>query len=251
MNSSDERLKRRIEDLARQAHEQRVYTHTGFLTPVEQDVYLSVKKELPVEARLFGGSESCIRKLVLFGSEEEFGYEAEMPIRILHIAPKAEKFAEECSHRDYLGSVMALGIERKLTGDIVVRGKEAWMYVLESAADFITEHLTQVRHTAVVCEPVSGEVPELKPRFQKIEANIASERLDLILAAAAGFKREEAKKVLAEDKVFVNGRLAASPGQKLKEGDELVIRGVGKFIFDGIAGTSKKGRLFALMRKYL
>lgn len=251
MTNEEEQVKKRIEELARQADAQRVYTNSYFLTPLEQDLYLSVKKDLPIESVLFGGNDSCIRKLAAFGSEKEFGYAWDCPIRVLHIWPKAEKFAEECTHRDYLGSLMALGIERKLTGDIVVRGKEAWVYVLDSAVDFITRNLTQVRHNNVVCEAVDTEVPELVPKFQTLEANIASERLDLILAAAAGSKREEAKKLLSAEKVFVNGRLVTSPGQKLREGDELVIRGFGKYIFDGVSGTSKKGRLFAVLRKYV
>ena len=251
MTNEEELFKRRIEDLALQADTQRVYTNSPFLTPLEQDLLLSVKRDLPVGCRLYGGNESCIRKIAVFGSEEDFGYPWEDPVRILHIRPKAEKFARECSHRDYLGSLMALGIERRLTGDIVVRGKEAWVYVLDTAVDYISENLTQVAHNTVVCEPVETEVPELQPQFQTMEANIASERLDLILAAAADLKREEAKKLLAAEKVFVNGRLVTSAGQKLKEGDELVIRGYGKFIFDGVSGTSRKGRLYAALRKYL
>lgn len=237
--------------MAERADEQRVYVHSGFLSPIEQDVFLTIKKDLPVNAILTGGIVSCIRKLICFGSEEEFGYEWDSPIRILHIRPKNEKFAQELTHRDYLGSLMALGIDRKLTGDIVVRGKEAWIFVLETAEDYIRENLTQISRTQVVCETVTGEVPELTPRFSEKTVNLASERLDLILAAAADIKREQAKKLLDSEKVFVNGRLASSPGYKLKEGDEFVIRGFGKYIYGGAEGTTKKGRIMAVIRKYI
>lgn len=251
MAENDELLKRRMMDLAQQADQQHIYTMTRFLSPLEQSLFLSVKNELPVQSRLYGGIDSAIRKIAVFGSEKDLGYPFEDPIRILHIRPKAEKFAEELSHRDYLGSLMALGIERELTGDIVVRGKEAWVFCLDSIVEFLCEQLTQVRHTNVVCKKTDGEVPELAPRFQSMQLNIASERMDLVVAATSGTSREAAKKLLNDEKVFVNGRVVTSAGHKINEGDELVIRGFGKFLYDGVSSTSRKGRCNVSLRKYL
>lgn len=238
-------------DLALQADLQCIYTNTRFLTPLEQSLFLSVKNDLSVRSRLYGGMDSAIRKIAVFGSEEDLGYPFESPIRILHIRPKAEKFAEELSHRDYLGALMGLGIERELTGDIIVRGKEAWLFCLNSIVPFLRESLTQVRRTNVVCEEVSGDVPELKPQFQPLNINVASERMDLLISGAAGTGREEAKKLLKDERVFINGRVASSAGHKLNAGDEIVIRGFGKFIYDGISSTSRKGRLNVMLRKYI
>ena len=251
MTGNDELLKRRIADLAQQADTQHIYTNTRFLSPLEQSVFLSVKNELPVRSRLYGGIDSAIRKIAIFGSMEDLGYPFEDPIQILHIRPKAEKFAEELSHRDYLGSLMALGIERELTGDIVVRGKEAWVFCLESIADFLCEQLVQVRHTNVICERTSGDVPELAPKFEPMQLNIASERMDLVVAGASGTSRDAAKKLLNDEKVFVNGRVVTSAGHKINEGDELVIRGFGKYIYDGVSSTSRKGRCNIALRKYI
>ena len=250
MKNDDDFLKSRITDLAFQADTQHTYTNTRFLSPLEQSVYLSIRSELTLPSFLYGGSESAIRKIVIFGNEDVFGYPFDDPLRILHIRPKAEKFAETLSHRDYLGSMMALGIERELTGDIIVRGKEAWVFVLESIIDFLCENLTQVRHTNVICEEITEPVPELAPAFQHLEINVASERIDLLAAGAAGIGREAAKKLLSDEKIFVNGRVISSSGHKLKEGDEIVIRGYGKFIYDGISSTSRKGRYNITLRKY-
>lgn len=251
MTGNDELLKRRIADLAQQADMQHIYTNTRFLSPLEQSVFLSIKNDLPIRSQLYGGIDSAIRRIAIFGSVEELGYDFEDPIQILHIRPKAEKFAEELSHRDYLGSLMALGIERELTGDIVVRGKEAWVFCLGSIADFLCDQLLQVRHTNVICERTSGDVPELAPKFEAMQLNIASERMDLVVAGAAGTSRDAAKKLLNDEKVFVNGRVVSSAGHKINEGDELVIRGFGKFIYDGVSSTSRKGRCNIALRKYI
>lgn len=91
MAENDELLKRRIMDLAQQADLQHMYTNTRFLSPLEQSLFLSVKNELPVQSRLYGGIDSAIRKIAVFGSEEELGYPFEDPIRILHIPPQGGK----------------------------------------------------------------------------------------------------------------------------------------------------------------
>lgn len=245
-------LTKRFYDLADNSSFHHTYTYTNFLSPLEQDCFLSCSYDFSATGyQLWGGSPSCLRKLIIFGSEENTGYPFISPIRVLHIFPKAAKFAENLSHRDYLGSLMALGIDRSLTGDIIIRGSQAWVYVLESAVDFLTKNLTSVRHTSVICKEEDGNIPELEIKYQTINANLASERLDLIIAAVTGLKREQAKSLLANQKVFLNGRLIESSGKAIKEGDEITVRGFGKFIYDGIDSTSRKGRLNITIRKYI
>lgn len=251
MNHEDDLFKKRIIDLGGQAERQRVYTSTRFLTPLEQSLFLSVKNTLPVPASLEGGSDSSIRKIAVFGSEEEFGYAFESPLRILHIRPKAVKFAESLSHRDYLGAVMSLGIERDLTGDIIVKGTDAWMFVLKSIVPFLCENLTQIRHTAVLCEETNGNVPHLAPSFQSISLQASSERIDLFLSGITKKSREQAKNLLKDDLVFVNGRLLTSAAHKLRAGDEIVVRGYGKYIYDGVSSVNRKGNLHLAVRKYI
>ena len=103
----------------------------------------------------------------------------------------------------------------------------------------------------MICKEVSSDIPELKPSFRPFTANIASERIDLIIAAAAGCNRETASKLLKNEKVFINGKIVSSAGHKLQPRAEIVIRGYGKFIYDGIAGNTKKGRLNIQMRQYI
>ena len=247
-----EQLKKRLNDLAEKAYNEGIYTYSRFLTPEEQAVFISAKKELPpVGARLFGGNDSCIRKIVIFGSAEEFGYDPDPPLRIIRISPLSEKYAGELTHRDYLGALMGLGIDRGVTGDIIIRGKTAWVFVLDTAAEFIINELRQVGRTNVKCEPEEGDAPDIKPRFENITANIASERLDLIISALTKVKRDSAAKLIKDGRVFLNGTPAASPGHRIKEGDTIVIRGAGKYIYDGIGGTTKKGRININARKYI
>lgn len=250
--NDDEILKKRFTELAQRAWERGIYERTGFLSPAGQDVFLSARKDFShVAARLYSPLAAGIRKIAVFGSAEETGYEWDDPICVIHITPRSEKFAEELSHRDYLGSVLALGIDRELTGDIVIRGKEAWLFALEQIVPFICENLVRVRHTNVSCSMVNGDIPELEPRFETMHANIQSGRADLIVAAVTDGSRETAKKLIAAEKVFINGRLLTSSSHRLKSGDEIVVRGSGKYIYDGIVSTTRKDRLNISLRKYI
>ena len=245
-------LQMHIKDLARQAESRGTYTYSAFLSPAELSDILARERELiPVPFTVWGGSEAAERKLLCFGSEAWFGYPPAWPICVVAIEPAAERFAEELSHRDYLGALMSLGIDRFLTGDIVIRGKNAWLFCLDSIADYLCENLTSVRHTAVRCHVETGEVPALAPQFQELRVNVASARVDAVAAAFLGKSRSSIGELFASGKVFVNSRTVTDGSKLLKEGDVLSVRGFGKAVYDGVAATSKKGRSYAVLRKYV
>ncbi len=248
----DELLKKHLTDLARQAEARSMYTYSGFLGLAEQDIYEKVSRELSfIDHSLYGGSEAAERVIAVFGSEKQFGYAPDYPIRVVCVRSVNEKFAEELSHRDYLGAVMNLGIERTLIGDIVIRGKNAWIYCLNTIVDFLKENLTTVKHTDVVCEESSFDVPELKPVLEETRVNVASERLDAIVAAFTKISRSKAVELFTRQRVYVNGKCIEKPSAGLKPGDVLSVRGFGKAVYGGIDGKSKKGRLYVILNRYV
>ena len=124
-------LQSRLMDLAKKSYRQCIYTHTGFLGMAELDVYYRMEKELCFShPALFGGYEGAQRQVIRFGNPEEFGYEEEFPIVCIRISPLSSKFAESLSHRDFLGALMNLQIERSQIGDILVGEKVSYLYCL-------------------------------------------------------------------------------------------------------------------------
>lgn len=252
MMDASKELQMHIRDLARQAETRGTYTYSAFLSPAELSDILAREKELiPVPYSVWGGSEAAERKLLCFGSESWFGYAPAWPICVIRIAPAAEKFAETLSHRDYLGALMSLGIERSLTGDIVIREKTAWLFCLDSIADYLCGSLSEVRHTSVRCSVETGDVPELAPRFETLRLNVPSERVDALTAAFLNKSRSSIGELFPAGKVFVNSRAVTDGSRLLKEGDVLSVRGFGKAVYEGIDGTSKKGRSYAVLKKYV
>ena len=99
----------RLQDLAKRAYRQNIYTYTGFLTPAELAVVYEKQADFSfVGMTCFGGTPECERQMVQFGSEELFGYAGVFPISIILVEPLLDKFAEDLSHRDFLGALMNL-----------------------------------------------------------------------------------------------------------------------------------------------
>lgn len=241
----EELLKKRLLELAQKSYSQNVYTHTHFLNEYEQSIYQDMKKELDyAHPQLVGGHEHFTRAVVLFGSKELFGYEGEIPLACARISPVFDKFAETLSHRDYLGAVMNLGIERYLIGDILVDEKCAYIFCMSHIMDLLKEQLGQVRHTRVAVEEVVWEETGYIQKYKRKEGFVASMRLDVLVSQAYGLSRTSSEKLLKAQKVFHNGRLCISSGQKIRQGDIISVRGYGKFLVEDLGKTSKKGRQF-------
>ena len=246
-------LRNRIKDLADKSFRQNTYTFTGFLGLSEQDIFwkLEAAKELGhISYGLWGGCEGAERKMVRFGSEEEFGYEEEYPIVCVHVKPLLAKFADKLTHRDFLGALMNLGIERSTVGDIRVADKEAYLFCVSSIAEYICDTLEKVKHTNVKCRVVASieEIPVEEP--ESMEVLLPSLRLDACLAKVYNESRSTILDMFRAGKVFVNGRLCENNSKTLKEGEVINLRGYGKFIFDGVQYETKKGKLSAGIRIY-
>jgi len=238
----EEDLTRRISDLASRAWDQGVYCFTHFLSLAGiSDFYRALPSLPPAPWRLFGGAEGCERQMLRFGDEALCGYDAPFPIACLRILPLNEKFSEPLTHRDYLGALMGLGIERELLGDIAVREKEAYLFCEERIAPYIRERLVQVRRTSVSCAasaPPEGALYETRP----MSVQVSSQRLDALIARVFRMSRGDAQVLFPAGKVFVSGRLCESPSHPPKAGDIISVRGFGRFRYRGMESLSKKGK---------
>ena len=241
---------RHLLDLCRKNRKTGLWQYSAFLTPAEQDDLLRCPEAAGYSYELAAGYENAERRILAAGNEDESG-PPDPPVSVIAVTPKSEKFAEELTHRDYLGAILGLGIERSLIGDILVRDKRAWFFCLTPAAEMLASALTQVRRTAVAAEIAPPDVPELRPRYEALRLNVASERLDAVVAAFTRLSRGQAEKLFGAEKVFVNGRAVTDKSARLRDGDMLSVRGFGKAVYDGIEHETKKNRLWVSLRKLI
>lgn len=239
-----QQLKNRLHDLADKSFTQGIFTFTGFLGLSEQDVFWREEPALKYACcSLNGGFEGADRVIVRFGSPQELGYETPFPIACIHIEPLQQKFADELSHRDFLGALMNLGIERGTLGDIKVGEKQAYLFCMDSIAEYICENLEQIKHTHVKCSVTENF--ESLPQEEPITVNIQvqSLRVDAVLARVYNMSREKSLELFRAGKVYVDGRLCENNSRILKAGETVNARGFGKFTLKDGAKETRKGKL--------
>ena len=195
--------------------------------------------QIGVEVKLFGGYEHAERQMAAF-FPGGLGFSWDYPIDCLKIEPKALRFSEELGHRDYLGALLNLGVDRSVVGDILIKDKEAWFFCLHKMSDFFIENLIRVKHTTVLVSRVeqAEEIPE--PEFEMTNGTCASVRLDALIGLAFQTSRSSMVSFIESGLVFVNGKLITSNGYEPKEGDIISVRGKGRFIYDGVSRQTKK-----------
>lgn len=242
-----QQLRCRFRELAEKAYHQNIYIFTGFLGLAEQDLFWQMERELSYAGCQMEGScrqgQTTDRKVLRFGDPASFGYEEPFPIVCVHMQPLAVKFAEQLSHRDFLGALMNLGIDRSTIGDIKVGEKEGYLFCLDTIGEFICENLNKVRHTNIRCRIVQdmGMIPEEQP--EEIQVLVSGERADGVVAKVYHMSRTDSLELFREKRVYINGRLCENNGRPLKPGDVVNARGYGKFVYQGIAYETKKEKL--------
>lgn len=250
MNKSDTFFKNRIEDLKNTAYQRDIVMFTDFLDLHQLHMLKNLEKDFSgIAMKTFGGYQCAERQMAAL-VPDALCYEWEYPIRCLKITKDTEKFQETLSHRDYLGALVHLGIDRSVVGDILIRGGDAWFFCVDSMADFFVRELVKIRRTAVHTQVLSQTEPVPEPVRKPVEGTVSSVRLDAVIAVAFSGSRTKLLPLIQGGQVYVNSVLATSNGYALKEGDIVSVRGKGKFCFRQVLSLTKKGKSRVLLELY-
>lgn len=246
-----------IFDLCERRNGRNVITASDFMS--EPDAYLAEILINTVKAEnymFFGGYADAERKCVVFlpdyYTEEDINDEPSL-CDIKYIEASVDKFNEKTanfSHRDVLGSLMGLGIERHLIGDIVADGGRAVFAVKSKIVPFINENLIKISRYPVTITVYDKY--EMTPKQDCVSDSdtVASMRLDAVISSVFSVSRSAACDAINGGLVGVNGIGVMKPDRTVNEGDKLSLRGKGKAIIDSVGGFSKKGRIRFTYRKY-
>lgn len=251
---------RRFIELSYHAFQREIPVFTDFLNLNEQNTLHTLPKDSLYSSYLsFGGYESAERQMIAFIPDalylrygkniltpEEVGF----PFQVLKILPLNRRYAENLTHRDYLGALLNLGIDRCKTGDIVFSEDAAFVFVQNDIAAYIRDSLTRVRHTSVSVSSVPSQELNYSPEYEKIKGTVASVRLDSLLAVAFSSSRSRLSGLIEGGNVYVNGKLVTGNGYRPDEGDIISVRGMGKFRFGGAGEKTKKQRIGVTLYKY-
>lgn len=242
---------KRTRELANLSYQRDIVMFSDFLNLNEQNMVNSLNlRSLGIVQETYGGYENAERQVVAF-HPDALAFTWEYPIDCLKIEPKAVKFSESLSHRDYLGALLNLGVDRSVIGDILVKENEAWFFCLDKMTDFFLENLCRVRHTNILITKVENPQEFPRPHMEAVSGTCSSVRLDSLIALAFKASRSSMVPCIEGGLVFVNGKLVTSNGYEPKEGDIISVRGKGRFIYEGVSHQTKKGRCSVRLKKYV
>jgi len=236
-------------DFAEQARKNHKYKLSGFLTPFEQSMAETIAKTLgDLKIEFDGGFIGAERKRAAFCHTD---FEGTPSFEIAVIKSEWNGEFARLGHRDVLGSVLSLGIDREVVGDIIATKEFAKILVDKKLVDYFVMNLKQIGSSPV--ETTIDELSEIAPkeeRVKEIKATVASLRADSITAAGFGMSRSKAAIEIAADKVKLNWQSVKNAAQSIKEGDVLSMHGRGRLEVTEIRGQTKKGRIGVLLKRF-
>ncbi|MDR1689037.1 MAG: hypothetical protein LBS21_10560 [Clostridiales bacterium] len=194
--------------------------------------------------KIFGGAGNCERQMICFSPQPDDETDLAFPISALEITYN-KKFSKKLTHRDFLGSILALGIERKKVGDITVFDGGALVYTASDMADYIIYNLERVGNTPVSVKIANSETTfsEEGQEGHEIRKTVSSLRIDAVISACFKLSRADAAALVQAERVFVNWKLAAKASKLAEEGETITVRGFGRIAIKEIVGKSKKDKL--------
>lgn len=222
---------------------------TDFLdTKSASDIMRLTKETRGVKLIKNGGHTLCERVMICFCPEGFPENEIHFPLKALYI--DSSKFVKNLTHRDFLGSLIGLGLDRGKIGDIFVNEGNAVVFVREEIAGFLLMEFVSVGRAKVKVTEFTGEQFPFEKDGKIIKVSVPSMRLDAVIGEAFGLSRGKSADLIRAEKVFINHTLAASVSKGLAEGDVVSARGLGRAVVREIVGESKKGRLFVEIERF-
>ena len=242
---------KRLRELAMRAAHTGAPQFTRFLEPSALDDVRHSAGACGVKCGFYGGYPEAERVMAAFYDGEPPAPEA-YPLRAVRIAWNA-RFSSP-GHRDLLGAVMGLGIERDATGDIAMgawRGKPcAWLFATEEMAGYVAASLESAGRAAVKAE-VTDDAPEIAPpEGTRLRVTVQNERLDAVLAAGCNLSRSEAQRLIQAGLVKLNHVPNLRADARVGDGDMISARGHGRLRVEAFLGESRRGRRVVSLFRY-
>lgn len=227
-----------LRDLRDQCERRYMHTESGFLNEEEQ---AAARREFPESAlvRYEGGYPGARKKKVIFRRDEEDDL-----CDVVCITAKTDLRFRTVEHRDILGALMSLQIDRHSFGDLWRQDEDIFLYTSQLMGRFLCDNLIRIANQNVSFS-FTDEHPVQVFRTKKIRVVIASERADAVVAALAHCSRSEAKQMIRAGRVQLNHVTLVDADELCDNNVTISIRGTGRFTYLGASGKTRKDRITA------
>lgn len=247
MDKTDELFASRIKELYQLSCKHYSVKYTHFLNEKECYEAKRIIGQFCDNYMFFGGVQNAVRKMLGISAENIAVNEDEFPICRLKIIYRKKDIL---SHRDILGSIMALQIKREAIGDIIVGEGAAYVFCEKNIAEPIKQ-IKKISRIGVRIEETTDYIEPCAQEFEEINAVVQSFRLDGIVSEAIKKSRSTTSQIIKQTGVQVNYTLINDSSKQIKVGDVFSVKGYGKFIFAESGALTKSGKTHILIKKYV
>lgn len=221
-------------------------TYLGFLNECETSLCCSYLKNRGVGFTIYGGYPEAARVYLSVNTDVE---PSDFPISAILVESKGTR---DLTHRDFLGSLMGLGIKRECIGDILLStSNSAVVFIRKEILSHVIRDLDKVGRDSVVVSEYRKDVSELSIKSETIRLVVSSMRVDNIVSSLANCSRAKALELISDDKVFCNYLQVRKASFNVSEGDVLSVRGFGKFIIGDTIGNTRRDNLIINVLHYI
>lgn len=194
-----------------------------------------------------GLNQDCEKNMIAIYPSE---YEDNLDFPVVYFKIQNLSKFKDLAHKDYLGSILGIGIKRELLGDLIVDGQFCYGIATEETFQILEEKLDTVgRNPVSITKIEPGEVPGMK--FEQITITVPSARLDNVVSSIINLSRNRSLEFIENGYVSINYTIEKNKSRILKEKDIITISKKGKFIFLSIDGENKKGKLKITIKKFI
>ncbi|MGL4788229.1 YlmH/Sll1252 family protein [uncultured Cetobacterium sp.] len=221
---------------------------TTFLPPQIASKLCEFCSSIGLQTKSFSLTQSSEKKLIVFTPKDFDISTLDSPVTYFKI-DASNKF-KTLQHKDFLGSIMSLGLKREGLGDILVKDNIGYCVALTDIYNIIFNSLEGINTIPIkIKELSSSEIPE--PQFKEFTDTIPSFRLDSIIASIGNFSRNVSVNLIESGDVLVNYSIEKSKSKTVEIGSVITIRKKGKFILEQNLGENKKGKFKILIKQYI
>lgn len=256
-NVEDKLLLAKLQDKIKFCKNRNKIVNTEFLNMHQEQLLKGKLNEIKFKNYLFNGGFNEAESKILILYPEKLNEEIVIRsineiINVIKITLPNELIGKY-EHRDYLSSVMKLGLGRERIGDIIVYNSEAYIIVFKENAEYIKNSLQEfTRFKKSKVEIINIEQVQSKsPEFMPVEIHVSSNRLDSIVSEIARTSRNKAEELIKNERVSINCKYEYKNSKQVNVGDVIIVRGSGKYVLDDIKENIRSKRLTITLKKYV
>ena len=237
-------LRAHLEDLEEKSGRWHTHTCSSFLNEEE---LAAMEKYFPQSDYIVydGGYDGARKKKIIFRYDAEDDFSD-----VVCLSAKIDQRFRKIGHRDILGALMHLQIDRHSFGDFWVEDDRIYLYTSKEMAEFLMANLIRINQLSVSFTLLE-EHPVQTFQMKEITVVAASERADAIVASLAHVSRAKAKEMIRQGLVQLNHVTLEHPDEVCNNNVTISIRGVGRFVFTGTERTTRNGRIAAVFQQYI